>query len=206
MLSSQIAGRVVEFPYREGDAFKKNDLLVAFDCALYQAELAAARAEALARRKTFENNKNLSRLNAASALEVEVSEAEYAKAASRVRASDVLVQRCTVRAPFDGRVDATRVNRYESVAANQELLSIVDHRSLEIELIVPSHWLTWLEESVPLEFAIDETGRTYAATVSSIPARADAVSQTVRVRASFTDDVDGVIPGMSGTARFTVPR
>lgn len=204
MLSSQIAGRIVKLPFRDGAQFKEKAVLIAFDCALYRAELAAAKAERLARRKTWENNKSLNRLSAIGALEVEVSEAEHSKAAAKVRVAEVRVSRCAIRAPFDGRVVTTRVNQYESVGVNQELLAILDHRSLEIELIVPSGWLTWLNKGAEFTFTIDETAQTYAATVVRLAASADAVSQTVRVGAAFAGPVDNVIPGMSGTAAFQI--
>ena len=41
-LASQISARIISLPFRAGDRFKMNDVLVRFDCAYYQAELRAA--------------------------------------------------------------------------------------------------------------------------------------------------------------------
>ena len=39
VLASELAGRITEMPYAEGQAFKKGEVLVRFDCAAYQAQL-----------------------------------------------------------------------------------------------------------------------------------------------------------------------
>ncbi len=59
-LSSEVLAKVTEIPFTEGKRFKKGDVLVRFDCARYKAELAATQAEFSARKKTSDNNAELS--------------------------------------------------------------------------------------------------------------------------------------------------
>ena len=49
LLSSELNARVLEMPYREGESFRRGDLLIRFDCAAYQAQLAASQAAAAGR-------------------------------------------------------------------------------------------------------------------------------------------------------------
>jgi membrane fusion protein (multidrug efflux system) len=81
VLYSQIQGRISQIPVKEGQRFEKGATLVAIDCDKYRAELAGALAEHEAKDKTFRNNKELTKLNAVSTLELEISEAEAKKAA-----------------------------------------------------------------------------------------------------------------------------
>ena len=76
MLYTQIQGRVSQLPRKEGERIEKGETLVQIDCEKYRAELAAAIAEHQAKDKTFANNKELTKLNAVSTLELEISEAE----------------------------------------------------------------------------------------------------------------------------------
>ncbi len=115
------------------------------------------------------------------------------------------VSRCAIHAPYAGRVISNETHVFETVSAGQELLQILDDQHLEIELIVPSRWLTWLERGAGLGFRIDETGRQYEAVVSQVGASADPVSQTVSVLAVFRSGADDVVAGMSGAAEFAVP-
>lgn len=206
LISSQIEGRVIELPFRLGEAFEEGDTLVAFDCAGFEAELAAAKAESRSARRTHQNHKELAALSAIGALEVEISQAEAEKAQARVDVAEVQTRRCTIRAPYAGRVIASNVNVYESVRSNQELLRILDDGQLEVELIVPSRWVRWLESGTEFRFHVDETDEEIPAHVVRIAAAADPVSQTIRIEAEFPGDTGRMLAGMSGTALFAPPE
>lgn len=206
LLSSEILARITKMPFRGGQRFRKGDVLVKFDCSRFNAELAAARAELVAREKTHQNNRELERLNAIGKLEVEVSAAEADKAAADVRVKSVIVNGCVIRAPYDGRVVENKAHEHETVSPNQELMNVLDERILEIELIVPSNWLTWLTVGTPFTFYVDETGQEYEARVAELGARVDPVSQTIRVDGIFYSGASNVLAGMSGTASFSIPE
>lgn len=206
LLSSEILARVSKLRFREGERFEKGKVLIQFDCSLYKAELAAKQAEYVKQKKTLDNNRELLGLNAIGALEVALSQAEVQRAAADVQVSKVTASRCTVVAPFSGRVIELNVNEHESVGLKTELMSILDDSALEIELIVPSRWSTWLKSGTAFEFAIDETDQVYKAKVKRLGARVDPVSQTLRVYGAFAGANANVLSGMSGTARFESPQ
>ena len=187
-----------------GDAFVKGKSLIQFDCSLHDAELAAARAELDAVQKKHENNLQLLELNAISNIEVDISATEVKKAAAEKQIADVRVRRCIIKAPYNGRVVETMVHEHESVGPDQKLLSILNDEQLEIELIVPSGWLTWLKKGIDFQFLVDETGINYKAKVAQLGASVDPVSQTIRVKGVFQSDSSEVLSGMSGTAKFKI--
>lgn len=201
-LASQVQGRISQLPFKEGQRFKKGALLVALDCSKYEAELASAQAEYRGKKKTYENNLQLAEHHAVGRLELEISNADADKAVAAVKAAKVNVNGCIVRAPFPGRVVKTIVNEHENVFPNDQLISLLDDSLLEIELILPSRSLTWLRVGTPFEYAVDETGRRYAAVVQDIGANVDPASQTVKVKGLFRVQPDHVLAGMSGTASF----
>ncbi len=205
-LSSEIPARILKLPFKHGDRFKKGQVLVQFDCALYKAELAAANATLNAEEKKYENNQQLLELNAISRIETDISETGVKKAEAEKQIADVRVRRCIVRAPYDGRVVDTFVNEHESVGPDQDLLSILSDKILEIELIIPSMWLNWLKSKVTFVFHVDETRQRYQARVSQLGASVDPVSQTIRVKGVFESKADNVLSGMSGTAIFKQPE
>lgn len=201
-LASQVQGRISQLPFKEGQRFKKGALLVALDCSKYEAELASAQAEYRGKKKTYENNLQLAEHHAVGRLELEISNADADKAVAAVKAAKVNVNGCIVRAPFPGRVVKTIVNEHENVFPNDQLISLLDDSLLEIELILPSRSLTWLRVGTPFEYAVDETGRRYAAVVQDIGANVDPASQTVKVKGLFRVQPHHVLAGMSGTASF----
>ena len=206
VLASEVPGRVVEMPYAEGQSFSKGDVLVRFDCSAYQAQANASAAAVRAAREELHNKQQLAALNSVGRFEVSLAEARQAQAQAESQVYQVQVQRCQVKAPFDGQVVARRVQAHESVSAGAPLLEIVDNRSLEIHLLVPSRWLGKLKPEQTFSFVPDETGTPISAVVKRLGARIDEGSQTLLLIASVPASTQGLLAGMSGTAHFAEPQ
>lgn len=202
LLASELAGRVVEIPYAEGQSFTKGDVLVRFDCSAYQAQQSAANAAVRAAREELRNKQQLAALNSVGRFEVTLAEARQAQAQAEAQVYQVHVQRCQVKAPFDGQVVARKVQAHESVASGAPLLEIVDNRSLEIHLLVPSRWLGRLKPEQRFSFTPDETGKPLEASVKRLGARIDEGSQTLLLIGTLPANSPGLLAGMSGTAHF----
>lgn len=205
VLSGEIAGKIEELPLREGERFEAGDRLAAFDCTLHRARLAKANAQQDEARKTFEVNKRLDKLGSVSTLELDAAQARLAAAQAETAMMKAMVERCVVTAPFPGRVAAMNVKRYQYVAEGEPLMEILDDRALEVELIVPSRWLTWLAAGTPFVLHVDETGRDHPAEVTRLSARIDPVSQSIKVFGHVLDGQDELLSGMSGRALFSPP-
>jgi RND family efflux transporter MFP subunit len=202
VIASEIQALVKRMPFRDGDRFNKGDLLVEFECAKYRAEWEAAQAESEARQKTVVNNEELASLHGIGRLEVEISRAELKKAQAVLKRAQIIVQGCRISAPFAGQVVKTLVHPHESVNPYDDLISIANNQSLDIELILPSSSLRWIKKNSSFSFMIDETQEAYPAEVVEIGARVDPVSQTIRVFGRFNQHPTGVLAGMSGSANF----
>lgn len=202
VLASELPGRVTEIPFTEGQSFRKGDVLVRFDCSAYQAQANASGAAVRAAREELRNKQQLAALNSVGRFEVALAEARQAQVQAESQVYQVQVQRCQVKAPFDGQVVVRRVQAHESVASGSPLLEIVDNRSLEIHLLVPSRWLGKLKPEQTFSFVPDETGTPINAVVKRLGARIDEGSQTLLLIGSVPANTPGLLAGMSGTAHF----
>ncbi|KAF1072561.1 MAG: p-hydroxybenzoic acid efflux pump subunit AaeA [Pseudomonas citronellolis] len=201
MLASELPGRILEMPFAEGQGFHKGDVLVRFDCSAYQAQANAAQAGVRAATEELAHNRQLASLNSVGRFEVALAEAKQAEAQAQAQVYQVQVRRCAVQAPYDGQVVQRKAQPFESVASGVPLLEIVDNRSLEIRLLVPSRWLSRLKPGESFSFVPDETGKPLQAQIKRLGARIDEASQTLLLIASLPS-VDGLVAGMSGTAQF----
>ncbi|WP_447971268.1 efflux RND transporter periplasmic adaptor subunit [Nitrospira sp. M1] len=201
-ISSEIQARIRHLPFKDGQRFRKGQILVLFDCVKYKAQLHAARAEYEAKLKTLENNLELSKLNAIGELEVDISKIDVKKAIASIYLARINIKHCRIHAPFSGRVVKVLVNRYESVNPYDELLSILDDRHFEIELILPSTALRWIKKGMSFQFTVDETNETFNARVTELGASIAPVSQTMRLTGTFKNPESSVLSGMSGSAHF----
>ncbi|UZE12172.1 efflux RND transporter periplasmic adaptor subunit [Pseudomonas sp. B21-053] len=201
VLASELPGRVVELPFSEGESFKKGDTLAKFDCSGFQAQLNAAQAASRGASEELAHNRQLAALNSVGRFEVARAEAKVSETQAQSQVYQVQVKRCSVLAPFDGQVVERKVQRYESVAAGAPLLDVVDNRTLEIHLLIPSRWMGKLKPGQTFSFVPDETGQPLEATVKRLGARIDEGSQTLLLVATLPN-ATGLLAGMSGTARF----
>ncbi|KJH80215.1 RND transporter [Stutzerimonas stutzeri] len=202
VLASELAGRIIEMPFAEGQPFHKGDVLVRFDCSAYQAQLNAMQAAARAASEELAHKKQLAALNSVGRFEVSLAEARRAQAEAEAQVYRVQVKRCSVAAPFDGQVVQRRVQPHESVASGTPMLEVVDNRTLEIHLLVPSRWVATLKPGQRFTFVPDETGKPLQAEVKRLGARIDEGSQTLLLIAALPADASGLLAGMSGSAQF----
>jgi RND family efflux transporter MFP subunit len=201
-ISTEIVATVAKVGFKEGQSFKKGDILIAFDCRRYEAELASAVAQLREMEINVDTNLFLEKREAGNKQDVEISKARMAKAAAEADALKVRLDQCVIKAPFDGRVAELGIREHEMPAMNKPLIQILAAGEMEIELILPSHWLEWLKPGSEFSFLIDETRRSYKGAVSRIGAAVDTISQTIKVSARFVEMPVDVLPGMSGSARF----
>ncbi|GAB4060931.1 efflux RND transporter periplasmic adaptor subunit [Uliginosibacterium sediminicola] len=197
-LAAEIGAKINRLPVPEGGAFKAGQVLIQFDCSLQQAQLSKAKAALAGADKTWQANKRLADLNSIGKVELDISEAEVLKAQAEVAANNAVLGKCSVAAPFGGRIAEQKVREQQYVQPGQALLEIIDDSALELEFIVPSKWLAWLKVGSGFQVKIDETGKTYPAKVQRIAARVDPVSQSVKLNAMIDGRFPELISGMSG--------
>lgn len=201
-LSSELAGKVIELPFRMGEAFREGDTLVGLDCSLYEAELSKVAAEVKGAGVKLDSATELKDLNAIGELDVALAQSEYAQSSAKLEIARLNTRRCDIRAPWDGRVVEHFVNRYETVKQQQPLISIIDDAPLEAEVVVPAGWLSWLAKGQRIELHMEGFETPAHATLSAISPSIDAVSQTVLVSAVIASE-SPLIPGVGATAIFS---
>ncbi|MEQ9772508.1 efflux RND transporter periplasmic adaptor subunit [Pectobacterium jejuense] len=202
-LSGELNAKVVEMPFRDGEAFQKGDLLVRFDCSAYQAQLAASQAAMRAAQQELSQNRQLAEMKSVGRNAVAVAEARLAQATAESQVYQIQTNRCRVVAPFSGQVVSRKIQVSEYVGQGMPLLEIVDNRHLEINVLVPSRWLASLKPKQTFTFIPDETGVPLQAEVLRIGARIDESSQTLTLIGRVLKPDNSLLAGMSGSARFT---
>jgi len=207
VIASELAALVKRMPLRPGESFNKGELLVGFDCRLFEAQKEKVQAELEAARMRHENSRQLEEMSSIGVLEVQLAEMEVKKTEAEARMTGLNVERCTIKAPYAGRVVRTMANEQESVKLQQELLEIVGVGSLEAEIVVPGAWVKWLTPGWKLTMTIDETGEEIPATVSTVGATMDPASQSLVICARVQGKPgSALIPGMRGLAHFAPPK
>ncbi len=202
VLSSELAARINSISVKEMERFKKGDLLIQFDCSLYEAQKDVVRANENSALIKLKSDEQMLQMRSIGKYELELSISEYEKAKSELRIAELNVDRCEIRAPFDGAVEEVVVNAFESIQPQVELMKIIKTDVLELEMVVSSEWVSWLTIGHPITVYIDEIQEEFNASISGIGANVDAVSQTIQLKGTITNASSALLPGMSGRVVF----
>lgn len=201
-ISAPMGGRVTVLPLRDGDSFKKGDVLVGFDCLLAKSQQAHARAEVQKYKALVETQNNLRQLQSWSASDYRTTKADLAAAEADLGVTQATLSNCTVVAPYDGKVSEMPVHQDQFVTLGAPLISIVDPSDREISFLIPAKLLLSHPVGTRFHVTIDETGKSYEAVLSRVSGAADPVSRTIRVYGKIDTAQDGLFPGMTGDANF----
>lgn len=202
ILSSEIAGKIINLSKYEGDSFKKGETLLNIDCSIYKAQKRKIDVEKEIARLELEKNKKLDTYGSVGTFEIQISQENYNKQKAESEISAINISRCDIKAPFDGRIASRKVSEYQSIKPQDELLEIVSLDNLEARVVAPSSWLVWLKKGKEFELSIDETKTIIKAQVVQIDSIVDPTSQSITIRAKLVKPFENIIPGMSATANF----
>ena len=125
ILSSELAARIDNIAVKEMQRFKKGDLLIQFDCSLYEAQKDVVSANANSALIKLKSDEQMLQMRSIGKYELELSISEYEKAKSELRIAELNVERCKINAPFDGAVEEIVVNTFETIQPQVELMKII---------------------------------------------------------------------------------
>jgi RND family efflux transporter MFP subunit len=199
-ISTDLALPVAAVGAREGERFKTGQPLIVLDCRRQQQELLALAAVVRETKIAVETNEYLAKRGASNRNDVEVAKAKYDKALAEHSAMRERLMGCVVKAPFDGIVVELDVNAHEMPPPQRPMITILGDRELEIEIVVPSRQLSALGVGTKIMFTVDETAQRYPARIIRRAGAVDPVSQMAKIYATFEQEAEDILPGMSGTA------
>jgi membrane fusion protein (multidrug efflux system) len=206
ILSSQIEGVIQKLNVKEGSYFKKGEELLMFDCTQYNSDLQKAKAIVIHSFEKYTANKKLYALGGANKVDMTEAYAQHLQGIAELERAKHLAAQCKIYAPFSGQVIELAARQHESIEKGQKLIKLLDNKNLIARLFIPSDWLQWISKKTKFTIKISETNKTYKARISRIIYHIDSVSKSVKVIATIEDPNNQLHSGMSGIARFLMPK
>jgi membrane fusion protein (multidrug efflux system) len=200
------AGEVVAVGFRAGQRVRARDVLLRLDDRQQRlaVDLAAARLDAARRLLArYEATRGTGAVPGSVIDEAE-SGVRLAEIALR-QAREALADR-VLRAPFDGTIGLAQVEPGDRVALDTAIATLDDRRTLQVAFDVPELHAARLTVGQPLSVTNPAFGdRRFAGQVAQIDSRVDAVSRSLRLRATVPNPEDLLRPGMSFQVRLELP-
>jgi RND family efflux transporter MFP subunit len=200
--SSETTAHIALLTVKEGSYFKAGDILLELDCREQQAELKKSRAQQQAMNEAQKSAEKLQKYGSISEFELIKAQSDAAMVNADVDKLNAVVDKCTIKAPFNGAVSELMVHAHETVKPGDPLLKIVNTDNLELQMQIPSAWLQWIHVGTQFEVHVSEINKSIAAQITKINPQIDSVSQTVKIIGIIIERDPKLRPGMSGQAIF----
>jgi len=206
MIRPEVAGRIRQVWFEEGQAVEKDQLLIELDDSELQAELAQAAAQLKVSRLTYERLKQLDldgkryvpkqQLDEVAGA-LQVSHANHSLSATRLA-------RTKIRAPFSGITGIRRFSPGDFVGSGLDLVNLEDLGQLKIDFKVPETLLRHLAPGQPIELTTDAyAGETFHGTVYVIDPQVELTTRSVQLRARIPNPQQRLRPGMFAQVLLT---
>ncbi|MGE3163297.1 MAG: efflux RND transporter periplasmic adaptor subunit [Planctomycetota bacterium] len=195
-LRNEIEGTVREVHLEPGAIVEAGTLLVAFDVAVEEAELAAQEAEAALADAMIGRMVRASESRAASAVDVDRARAEGDIARAQVARTRAIIARKTLRAPFRARIGLSDLHPGQYLDAGTVLTTLqgVDD-ALHVDFSVPQRVAATLAKGDTVELFTTPELPPIPAQVVAVDAIVDAGTRAAMVRARFGGTDRAPAPG-----------
>jgi len=197
MISAEVAGRVAEIQFSEGQPVKKGAVLVVLDDAVAQAELSQARANLALAQSRFDRSSRLknagfvsaeAREDASNALKLQQASVELAQAK---------LDKTRVIAPFDGVIGLRAVSVGEFVTPGQNIAPLEAVSMLKVDFRLPERNVSDVKVGQLLEVNVDAMPESaFEGVVYAISPLVEAGGRSVLVRARVDNAAGKLRPGM----------
>lgn len=202
VLTLQEGGVLQEFPVKEGLLVKRGDLIARVDTRILENNVNQARSQLAQAKVEFERAQVLLKQGNIPVSVFDQRSTEYELAELNLEASIKRLEDATLLAPFDGVIALVNVDQYQTVTAQQEIITLQSENKFRAVMHIPASQLVDATDVDFLEsyLALD------VAPLISIPAefrslaqQADPSTQTYEAQMNF-ERPEGliVLPGMTG--------
>lgn len=204
VISSSRDGKIKKINFKNGDHFKKGDIILEYHCDDVQAELEAVSLERKFARQKQLTTSRLFNMDLSSKLEVEQSHVEKHQAQAKKKVVETRINDCRIRADYDGHVVKRMANDNEYTRTDRVLMEVAAKDVLDVEFLLPSKSLRWVNIDAPITITVNETDREYTGVIKQIYGEVDPVSQSIQIRAGLDEYQEPLLPGMSGRVTIDV--
>jgi membrane fusion protein (multidrug efflux system) len=196
-LRPEIAGRIAEIRFKEGQRVERGQVLVLLDQAELAAVLASSRAQAGLDQQRLERAADLFRKSFISQQAYDEARANHARSAAKQREDEARLAKTVIRAPFAGVAGLRHVSEGAVVAAGTDIARLEKIDALKVDFRVPEVFVGRLRPGQAVRVQLDAYGEhTFPGSVYALEPAVDESTRTVLVRARVGNPQRKLRPGM----------
>ncbi|MBM4219914.1 MAG: efflux RND transporter periplasmic adaptor subunit [Gammaproteobacteria bacterium] len=193
----EIAGRVAEIRFTEGQSVARGALLVRLDQSELAAVVASSRAQMKLEEQKLERAEDLRQKGFISAQRLDDQKTALARAKAKLAEDEARLAKTEMRAAFPGVAGLRQVSEGQYVAAGTDIARLEKIVQLKLDFRVPEAFIGRLKPGQQVAVAVDaHPGRSFAGSVYAIEPGVDEQTRTVLLRARVANAEQKLRPGM----------
>ena len=199
----EVAGRVSEILFKEGERVAKGAVLVKLDASVQQADLDRARANLTLSKTKHERAIDLRNKGFLSgqALDEAVNNLKVAQADAELM--EARASKTTIRAPFAGTIGLRQISVGDYVKEGQDMVNLESLDPLKVDFRVPELALSQVKDGQTIQIALDALpDKVYDGRVVAINPLIDAAGRSIVIRAQVPNRDGRLRPGMFARVRL----
>jgi membrane fusion protein (multidrug efflux system) len=197
ILRPEIAGRVAQIGFREGERVSKGQMLVKLDDSVQLADVARARANLTLSKTKHDRSQDLRTKGFLSeqALDETLNNLKVAQADAELM--EARISKTTIRAPFSGTIGLRQVSVGDYVKEGQDMVNLESIDPLKVDFRVPELALSQVKDSQTIQITLDAIpDKAYDGRVFAINPLIDANGRAIVIRAQVPNKDGKLRPGM----------
>jgi membrane fusion protein, multidrug efflux system len=197
ILAAELTGTVREITFQSGSTVERGAVLVRLDTSAEEAQLAAARADAVLAALSLERAVKLRRSEAAAQADLDAADARAKKADAAVANLRATIAKKTIRAPFDGRIAIRQIELGQVVSPGSPIASLQSVTPIHADFWVPQQAIARLAPEQRVRLRADPfPSDAWDGRITTVNPEVDPATRNVRVRATFANGDGRLRPGM----------
>jgi len=204
-VASELAGRITEIAFQEGEAVQAGAVLVRLDNALARAEATDASAKLVLAEANFARANSLSKSGTGTQRARDEALAALETARAAVELTQARLEKTDIRAPFDGIVGLRQVSVGAFAQVGQALVNLEKIDSLKLDFQLPEINLADVRVGMPIGIAVDAfPGETFEGRIYAIDPHLDVNGRSLRIRARLPNPDLMLRPGLFARVTLSV--
>jgi membrane fusion protein (multidrug efflux system) len=197
LISTEVAGRVVEIGFREGQPVTRGQLLIRLDDDVAQAELAQAQANLALAQSRYTRSNRLQTEGFVSKEAREDAQNQLKLQQAAITLAQARLDKTRILAPFDGVIGLRNVSLGDFVTPGQAIAPLEAVQTLKVDFRLPERFVSEVALEQKLELQVDaRPGQRFDGVVYAISPLIEEGGRSILVRAQV-DNADGLLnPGM----------
>lgn len=204
-IKTEIAGKVAEIHFAEGQPVKKGDILLDIDNRNLQQECERTEAAYTLARLTYERK---SELRKSGAVPVQIKdEAEAAMREKKAAYEDarISLEKARIMVPFDGIIGLRGISVGDYLEVGDTIAPLVSVDPMKVQFAVPEKYFSALKEGLPIEVTVDAwPDRKFFGNIYAVDPEIDPDTRNIIAKAIFSNAQRDLRPGMFAYIRIQI--